>query len=262
MPELPEVETIVRSLAPRLKGRRIINAEFLAPRIIRHWKDASPEMLEGRVIRKVHRHGKHILITLDRGLLIVHLGMTGKLLLESERTAYTRAIFTLSDGTLNYDDTRMFGSIEWSEELPERMHRLGPEPLEVSPAEFYTELHRHKAPIKALLMNQGLIRGIGNIYTDEALFRSRIHPATKADRLSRARASRLHAAVVEVLSEAIEHRGSSVSDYVDTEGRKGGFQLRHHVYGREGKPCVRCGTAIKRIVLAQRGTHFCPKCQR
>jgi formamidopyrimidine-DNA glycosylase (fpg) len=262
MPELPEVETIVRALSPRITGRHIVSAELLAPRVFRHAKDLTPEALQGQSIASIERRGKFIVIQLERGALVIHLGMTGKLLFDTPRTPYTRAIFGLDDATLMYEDVRMFGSIEYSAEVPERVGRLGPEPLEVSAEEFYTALHRRNTVVKAALLNQAVIRGMGNIYTDEALFRARIHPGTKASSLSRPRSRRLHAAMVEILSDAIRHRGSSISDYVDTEGRKGGFQLRHLVYGREGKPCAVCGTPIRRIVLAQRGTHYCPKCQR
>lgn len=262
MPELPEVETIVRGIAPRLVGRRILSAEFLSPLVLRHCADPDPELLRARTIRSVQRRGKFIVIELDEGSLVIHLGMTGKLLFDTPRTPYTRAVFTLEDAALVYEDIRQFGSIEWSAGIPGRVGRLGPEPFEISPEDFLSALRERKAPIKAVLLNQTVIRGMGNIYTDEALFRARINPRLRASRLSRARAFRLHASVVEVLLDAIEHRGSSVSDYVDAAGLEGGFQLRHQVYGREGQPCPDCGTPIRRIVVAQRGTHYCPQCQR
>jgi formamidopyrimidine-DNA glycosylase len=262
MPELPEVETIVRALKSRLEGRHIVYAEFLAPRVFRHAKDLTPDILQGQAIASIERRGKFIVIQLDRGALVIHLGMTGKLLFDTAPTPYTRAIFGLDDATMMYEDVRMFGSIEYSAEIPERVGRLGPEPLEISAEDFHAALHRRNTVVKAALLNQSVIRGMGNIYTDEALFRARIHPSAKADRLSPARSGRLHTAMVEILLDAIRHRGSSVSDYVDAEGRKGGFQLRHLVYGREGEPCPVCGTPIRRTVVAQRGTHYCPKCQR
>jgi formamidopyrimidine-DNA glycosylase len=258
MPELPEVETIVRSLAPRLQGRHILSAEILQPRIVRYSKHDIPPAVAGQRIREVSRHGKFILIGLERGFLTVHLGMTGQLLFDTPQTPWTRALFHLDDATLVYDDIRMFGSIEYGE-THERTAKLGPDALNTS---LSPELLRRKAPIKAVLLNQSVFAGLGNIYADEALFRAGIHPRRRADRIAAPRAARLIETVQEVLAEAVEHRGSSVSDYVDTEGRKGGFQLRHRVYGREGQPCVVCGEPIRKIVVAQRGTHYCRFCQR
>ncbi|HYZ86000.1 MAG TPA: bifunctional DNA-formamidopyrimidine glycosylase/DNA-(apurinic or apyrimidinic site) lyase, partial [Bryobacteraceae bacterium] len=245
------------------EGRRILSAEFLNQRVLRHCVDPNPESLQGRRIVQVRRRGKHIVMQLDEGVIIIHLGMTGKLLINAPRSPHTRAIFTLEGVELSFEDIRTFGSIEWTTcTIPERMERLGPEPFDITPDEFFQRLKQRKTSIKALLMNQTLVRGMGNIYVDEALFRARIHPATQASRLSRVRADRLHAAMLDVLRAAIGDGGSSISDYVDGEGRRGSFQDRHAVYGREGKPCISCGTPIRKIVLAQRGTHFCPRCQR
>lgn len=259
MPELPEVETIVRELEPKLTGRHILAAEVLHPRIVRYCAEDLTACLAGRRIEDVRRHGKFILIRLDHGWLTIHLGMTGQLLVDGEPGVHTRAVFRLDDATLIYDDIRMFGSIEWGPE-PSRLARLGPDALDAP--ELATELLRRKAPIKAVLLNQSVFSGVGNIYADEALFRAGIHPRRRADRISTERAARLIAVVREVLGEAVEHRGSSVSDYVDTEGRRGSFQDRHRVYARDGHPCVQCGTVVRKTVVAQRGTHYCPKCQR
>lgn len=210
-------------------------------------------MLPGRRIRDVRRHGKFIVIDLDEGCVTIHLGMTGQLRFDGEPGPYTRALFTLEDSVLLYDDTRMFGAIEYG---CVRVDRLGPDALtQIAPAKL-----RRKAHIKAVLLNQSVFSGVGNIYADEALFRAGIRPTAR--NLSSARAAKLLSAVVEVLREAIEFRGSSVSDYVDTEGRAGSFQNRHRVYGRENQPCLTCGTPIRKIVVAGRGTHYCPKCQR
>lgn len=262
MPELPEVETIVRDIAPRLEGRHIHSAEVFSPLVLRNNKGSLADALAGRKILSVRRHGKHVLLHLDRGVLVIHLGMTGKLLFNSQPTSHTRAILALDDSTLVYDDIRMFGSLEWCPELPQRIKVLGPEPFEIDAPQFAVQIRKHQTSIKAVLLNQKVIRGMGNIYTDEALWRARIHPKTIAARIRAQRGRELLGAIVEVLNEAIEHRGSSVSDYVDADGRKGAFQLRHKVYGREGKACERCGAPIRRIVVAQRGTHYCPKCQR
>jgi formamidopyrimidine-DNA glycosylase len=258
MPELPEVETIVRELAPRLIGRHIHAVEILHPRTTRHSQHDVAAQAAGARILAVERRGKFILLKLDRGWLTIHLGMTGRLVFDAARTPYTRAVFQLDDGTLLFDDIRTFGSIEWSPE-PVRTARLGPEPFDIDALEFHASIAGRKAPIKALLLNQAVLRGAGNIYADEALFRARIHPGAR--RLGRDRAARLLAALQEVLDEAIAHRGSSVSDYVDTSGRRGGFQYRHQVYGRAGLPCTRCGTPIRRTIIGQRGTHYCPRCQ-
>ena len=253
MPELPEVETIVRELSPRLRGRHIASVEVLQPRITRHSPQDLAAVLPGRRIRDVRRHGKFIVVDLDQGSLTIHLGMTGQLRFDGDPGPHTRAIFTLEDSVLLYDDPRMFGAVEYGSA---RVERLGPDALtELAPAKL-----KRKAHIKAVLLNQSVFSGIGNIYADEALFRAGIKPTAR--NISSPRATRLLSAVDEVLREAIEYRGSSVSDYVDTEGRSGSFQERHRVYARENKPCVNCGTAIRKIVVAGRGTHFCPKCQR
>ena len=260
MPELPEVETIVRGLGPRLAGRRILAAEFRCPRVVR----GTPEDVIGKTIQAVRRHGKFILIDFsDSGASLgIHLGMTGKLLMDAEPGVHSHAIITLDRGLLVYDDIRQFGRIEFSDQFAGRMERLGPDPLALSCEAFVARLRSRRSMVKPLLLNQGFLRGMGNIYTDEALYRAGVHPRALAYRLRRDRAARLHGAICEVLLESIESGGSSVSDYVDSDGRRGSFQLRHRVYGKEGEPCPGCSTAIRRILVAQRGTYFCPKCQR
>lgn len=262
MPELPEVETVVRSLAPALIGRTILRAEFGSPFVTPGNRKLLARQVAGRTIRAIERWGKFIVMRLDTGVLVVHLGMTGKLLLDAARGTHAYGFFELDNATLVYDDPRQFGRIEYSDAVPARVARLGPEPLTVSLDEFIQSLGSRRSPVKSVLLNQRFLRGVGNIYADEALFRARIHPATIAARIRPERAARLHQAVVEVLTLAIEHRGSSISDYVDAEGARGSFQLLHDVYGRGGEPCRVCGTAIKRILLGQRGTHYCPRCQR
>lgn len=219
--------------------------------------------LAGRRIAAVKRYGKFIVLSLDKGgYLVVHLGMTGRLLLGGPVGKHTHAILTFDRGLLLYDDSRQFGSVEWSEEFPRRVARLGPEPLEIPFEQFVQAVKRRKTRIKALLLNQGFVRGIGNIYADEALFRAGIHPMALAYRLTRERVRRLHQAIVAVLTEAIAAGGSSVSDYVDAQGRKGFFQFSHRVYQRTGEPCLTCGTGIRRVLVAQRSSHFCPRCQK
>jgi len=262
VPELPEVETVVRSLAPRLTGRRILRAHFSSRHVVRENFRRLAARLAGQTVHSVTRHGKFIVAALDSGNLIVHLGMTGRLLFDSPTGPHTRAIFELDEGTLVYDDPRQFGRIEWAPELPARVARLGPDAFLIAENDFLQLLRKRNARIKPLLLNQSFIRGMGNIYSDEALFQAAIHPRAIASRLSKARAQRLYRAMIDVLGAAIDQKGSSISNYVDSEGRRGAFQNMHQVYGREGEPCSRCGAKIRRIVLAGRGTHFCPRCQR
>jgi formamidopyrimidine-DNA glycosylase len=263
MPELPEVETVTRSITP-LIGRRIVSAEFRCLRILRGGDpDRISAALAGRKIAGVKRYGKFIVASLGGGgYLTIHLGMTGRLLLGGPTGRHTHAILTLDKGVLLYDDSRQFGCIEYSSEFPKRVARLGPEPLEIGVEDFVAGLKRRKTTVKALLLNQAFVRGIGNIYADEALFRAGIHPQAMAARLRADRARKLHAAIGEVLSQAIEAGGSSISDYVDAEGRKGFFQFQHRVYQRTGEPCVKCGAPVKRVLVAQRSSHFCARCQK
>jgi len=191
-------------------------------------------------------------------MVTVHLGMTGKLLLDAAPGRHAYGIFHFDNGILVYDDPRQFGEIRWNTDLS----ALGPEPLEIAPEEFVARLKTHKTRMKALLLNQSFVAGIGNIYADEILYAAQVHPLAIAARLSKPRAALVHQAMREILTLAIEHRGSSISDYVDAGGQRGGFQLLHNAYGREGEPCWRCGAAIKKTLVAQRGTHYCPRCQR
>lgn len=257
MPELPEVETVVRSLKG-LIGRRILNVEVRQKRVV----PGDLSSVQGRKIRAIERRGKFIVFELDRGYLVIHLGMTGKLLTNGEITKHTHVIFTLDRGLLLYTDSRQFGRVEFAEAVPERVGRLGPEPLSVGFDEFFQALRSRKTQMKALLLNQRFLAGIGNIYADEALFRAGIHPRANSAKVSRDRARKLYSAIQQVLEAAIAAKGSSISDYVDSEGRRGGFQHEHLVYQRTGEPCVRCGAKIKRTLVSQRGTHYCAKCQR
>jgi formamidopyrimidine-DNA glycosylase len=263
VPELPEVETVTRSIAP-LVGRRIVTAEFTCLRVLRGGDpDDMAARVQGKKIAGVKRYGKFILMSLQGGgYLVIHLGMTGRLLLGGPSGKHTHAVLTLDRGVLLYDDSRQFGCLQYSQEFPARVAKLGPEPLEVPFDDFAAALGRRKTRIKALLLNQAFVRGIGNIYADEALFRAGIHPLALASRIRGDRARRLYDAITAVLTEAIAAGGSSISDYVDAQGRKGFFQFSHRVYQRTGEPCVNCGTPIRRLLVAQRSSHFCPKCQK
>jgi formamidopyrimidine-DNA glycosylase len=262
LPELPEVETVVRSIAPHIVGRRIEHAQFFSQRVTRGGLDTTAKAVAGATIRAVRRRGKQILIDLDRGLLYVHLGMTGKLLWNETPGKYTRALLELDSGALLYDDVRQFGRAEFFEHVPEIFERVGPDALSITFDEFYARLKKHAGALKPLLLNQRFVAGIGNIYADELLFAAGIHPRASARRISRARAKRMYEHLIAVLQLAIRHRGSSISDYVDAAGERGAFQQLHNVYGREGQPCPRCGAPIRRIVVGQRGTYYCSRCQR
>lgn len=272
MPELPEVETVVRSLALRLPGRRILAAEFTSRHVTPGNRAALAQNLVGRTIQSVTRRGKHILIHLDEGTLVVHLGMTGQLLLDPPESNHSYGIFHLDSGLLVYRDPRQFGNIAILSYRPDGsphpnhqlkgLLELGPEPLEIALDEFTARLKNRKTKIKALLLNQTFIAGIGNIYADEILYAAQVHPLAIASRLSKARVALVHQAMREILTLAIEQGGSSISDYVNAAGERGWFQMMHNAYGREGEPCLRCGAPIKKILVAQRGTHFCAKCQK
>jgi formamidopyrimidine-DNA glycosylase len=278
MPELPEVETIARGVNERLRGDRIVEAWFGSHR--EPFKTPPVEQaagLENRIILEVHRVGKHIVCELgDFGAApdsapvaqwIVHLGMTGRLLVttpEGPVAPHTHARLTLASGReLRFVDPRRFGRLEFRE-LADGKSFTGPgsEPLTISPENFAKLFRGRKLAIKAALLNQTLLHGVGNIYADESLFRAGIRPKRMAGRLTRPELIRLHTALLEVLHHAIKLGGSSVSDYVDADGVRGFFQLEHMVYMRTGQPCLVCGTPIRRILLAGRGTHYCPVCQK
>jgi formamidopyrimidine-DNA glycosylase len=263
MPELPEVETVVRTLAPHLLGRRIVSALFSSRFVTPGNRKTLAGHLTGRTVQSVQRRGKFIVIGLEEGgftvdTLTVHLGMTGRLLLDASPGKHTHGIFTLDSGTLIYDDPRQFGRILWNHDLS----RLGPEPLEIGIPEFQARMKKRKTSIKALLLNQAFLAGMGNIYVDETLFAARVHPLAMASRLSAPRVAAIHQHMREILSAAIRQGGSSISDYVNAQGDRGWFQLQHQAYGREGEPCPVCGTPIRKTIVAQRGTHYCPRCQR
>jgi len=257
VPELPEAETIARSLSPHLVGRRIEAAAYPGQRVLRG--KPAPD-ISGRQFVSIERFGKQLLLRLDGDtLILVKLGMTGALLLDAAPDAYTRAGFTLDSGSrLLFRDTRQFGSLNF---LAGEPTGLGPDPFELSAAAFAQRLRAKQTRLKVTLLNQQFLRGLGNIYVDEALHRAGLHPLARASRLTAGRAEALHTAIVELLTHAIAERGSSISDYVDGSGARGNFQNFHRVYGREGQPCLHCGEPIVRLVVAQRGTHYCPACQ-
>ena len=285
MPELPEVETVARSVDERVRGERILDVWFSShPQPFKPPPQKIARGLAGRVFLSVHRSGKHIVCELGssppagsrssgspdptpEAQWIVHLGMTGRLLVADPATpvpAHTHARVSLSSGReIRFVDPRRFGRLAYTD-LRQGAAFLPPglEPLTIDPENFAALFRKRKTPIKAALLNQSLLAGVGNIYADESLFRAGIRPRRMAGRLSNAELERLRLALRQVLRHAIRLGGSSVSDYVNAAGEPGFFQMEHCVYQRTGLPCRRCATPIRRIAIAGRSTHFCPHCQR
>jgi formamidopyrimidine-DNA glycosylase len=274
MPELPEVETIVADLRPHLVGRTFTGCELLFPSIVRHPEPGDfAAGIAGMRIASARRRGKYILFDLDRGvLLVVHLGMTGQLrITESEAPVekHTHAVMSLDDKRqLRYIDPRRFGRLLLGTEAEllaaRKLPRLGPEPIDPGFAaeELYRRLRHRRAPLKAVLLDQSAIAGVGNIYADESLHRAGLRPDRLAGSVSKRSARRLHESLRESLSTAIENRGSSVDTYRDAWGELGGQQEKLLVYGRAGEPCFTCGRPLSMIRIAGRTTVFCRRCQR
>jgi formamidopyrimidine-DNA glycosylase len=273
MPELPEVETVVRGLRNTLPRRRIVSVRLGKTDFIDD-PVAIEEDLPGHRVVAVERIGKFIRVELAREgdspsdlNLLVHLGMTGRLTVRSPGepvVPHTHVFLELDDGNeLRYTDIRRFGRILLvpQSRLPEFESRLGQDALFVPGAEFSRHLAGRRARIKAVLLDQKSLRGMGNIYADESLWRAGVHPARVAATLDKAEVQRLHRAMRHVLHAAIRLGGSSISDFLDAEGKRGSYQVRHRVYGRKGEKCFRCGTRIQRILVAGRSSHFCPECQ-
>lgn len=274
MPELPEVETVRKTLEQLIVGKTIRQVKVLLPRLIKRPDDAVlfASMLEGRTIQGIGRRGKFLRIFLDGWTLVSHLRMEGRYGVFQAKDAvekHTHVIFHFTDGTeLRYKDVRQFGTMhlfaEGEDLLLPPLDKLGLEPLD--PAftlkAFREAIAGRSTRIKPLLLDQRHIVGLGNIYVDEALHRAGIHPERTADSLKPAEWKRLHEEIVSTLSEAVEAGGSSVKSYVNGQGEMGMFQLRLKAYGRNGEPCQQCGTMIVKTVVAGRGTHFCPVCQK
>jgi formamidopyrimidine-DNA glycosylase len=274
MPELPEVETVANGVHQRVHGQTILSVwTSNKPQTFKSAPAQIAEVLTGSRIDRVHRVGKTIVFDLIRkrakdkpeapAQFLVHLGMTGRLLVSSPETElppHTHAILTLNGGKeIRFVDARRFGRLSVASDS---YTGPGREPLTISLEDFIALFRNRKTPIKAALLNQKLLHGVGNIYADEALFHAGIRPRRQAGRLTRDELTRLRAALVKVLKHAIQLGGSSVSDYVDAEGVAGFFQLHHRVYSRTGQPCRTCSTPIERIVIGGRSTHFCPTCQK
>jgi formamidopyrimidine-DNA glycosylase len=274
VPELPEVETIATDLRPHLVGRTFVRCDLRFPTIVRHPEpEVFVDLVAGLRIESVRRRGKYILIGLEQDrVLVVHLGMTGQLRIVEPATPiadHTHAIFDMDDGMqLRYRDPRRFGRILLGTEpdllLARAMPRLGPEPIDpdFSAERLYVALRRRKAPLKAVLLDQGTLAGVGNIYADESLHAARLRPDRIAHRISRKSAARLHESLRTSLETAIRNRGSSVDTYRDAWGELGGQQEVLLVYGRGGEPCFTCGRPLASIRIAGRTTVFCRNCQR
>lgn len=287
MPELPEVETVANGVNERVRGHRIESVWLsFKPQTFKTPAAEMLELLEGRQLERVRRVGKHIVFDLKNGDVehrtqgpskphtdeklqwIVHLGMTGRLLVCDPEVAlppHTHAVLRLSSGReLRFIDPRRFGRLAIHRVAGEAEGFRGPgqEPLSIPVQDFMALFRGRRLAIKLALLNQRLLHGVGNIYADESLFRAGIRPKRMAGRLRRAELERLHASIQSVLREAISLGGSSVSDYVDADGVEGFFQLEHKVYMRTGQPCLVCGTPIRKIVMGGRSTHYCPNCQR
>ncbi|MBX5476199.1 MAG: bifunctional DNA-formamidopyrimidine glycosylase/DNA-(apurinic or apyrimidinic site) lyase [Clostridia bacterium] len=310
MPELPEVETVRRSLAPWVEGRRIAEVHVFSPHVVDGDPDAFARAVRGLRVRRLARRGKYLLFRMDPPhTLAVHLRMTGRLLylapsgraprvergapgIHSQRgralalgwqapswlaglgeaalaaagpPQHTHLAALFDDGgVLMFNDVRKFGRVAlWPGASPPPLVRLGPEPLSRAfTAERWAQiLAGRRAPIKALLLDQHSVAGLGNIYADEALWRARVHPARPAASLAKEDVARLHRAVRRVLREAIDHRGTTLRDYRDGAGQAGGYAPHLRVYGRAGQPCRRCGRTLEKTVVAGRGTTYCPACQ-
>jgi formamidopyrimidine-DNA glycosylase len=271
MPELPEVEVTRRSFAERIAGARIEGVR-VSDKKLRWPLGVAPETLIGRTVRGVRRRGKYLLVDLDPGLLLLHLGMSGSLRFDRQvPPAQLHDHFDLltSRGVLRLNDPRRFGAVvycasETSAEAAKLLGGLGVEPLEegFDVDAFHAGLKRRKAPIKQVLLAGDLVVGVGNIYASEALFLAGIRPTLSSARISRPRAARLHAAVREVLARAVEKGGSTLRDFSHAQGESGYFQLEAMVYDREGEPCRVCATPIRMIRQGQRATYFCPRCQK
>lgn len=270
MPELPEVEITRRGFASRIAGARIQRLRL--GQTLRWPLGIAAERLTGRTVERVGRRGKYLLLELDQGVLLLHLGMSGRLRFDTGLPPpgrHDHVDLQTTQGTLRLHDPRRFGALVWSASADDGLagkllSTLGVEPLEPAfrPESFHRALQRRSAAIKQVLLAGDCVVGVGNIYACEALFQAGIRPTVRAARLSRPRVARLHAAIQDVLQRAIARGGSTLRDFAGVHGELGYFQLDAAVYGREGLPCKRCGTAIRRTVQSARSSYFCPQCQR
>lgn len=267
MPELPEVQTVVDTLRPRVLGRRIARVRLNRQDIVTPTSFDLASALTGRVIAAAERRGKRIVFGLDSGdRFYVHLGMTGRLTVQSPSAPvplHTHLVLELGPKPeeIRFTDPRRFGGIWWLGRTQTPHGDIGPEPLRTRPPQLARRLAKTTRAIKNALLDQKVLAGLGNIYVDESLFAAGIHPLAPANTLSTEKVARLSRAIKSTLRRALRHRGSTFRDYRDADGAPGAFQKLHRVYDREGQPCRKCRTPIQRIVLGGRSTHFCPRCQ-
>lgn len=270
MPELPEVETVVRGLREPLVGRRIDSVWYEREKVIQlPSAELFSARIKGQTVKAINRRAKYILCELDHDILAVHLKMTGRLFVAAPENQppedrWIRLRLGLDNGEeLCFSDARRFGRVYLAGTVAEITPTLGPEPLEdaFTPSLLKQQLQGRSKQIKALLLDQSFVAGVGNIYADEALHRAGIHPQRASDSLKTNEIKRLHGTIRAVLNEGIEHQGASVNWYRKPDGTKGESQDHFYVYDREGEPCLTCGTPIIKIRVAQRGTHYCPQCQ-
>lgn len=273
MPELPEVETVRRTLLPLVVGKTIERVKVHWEKIIQHPDvETFCDRLQGQTIRDIQRRGKFLMFQLDNVVLVSHLRMEGRYICENEHAPFdrhTHIFFTFTDRTeLRYRDVRKFGTMHLFNKGDELnappLSNIGREPLDeqLTVSWLSDQLRRTKRTIKATLLDQTIIAGLGNIYVDEVLFRSFIHPERAASTLTVQEVEALHRAIIETIREAIEKGGSTVRTYVNTQGKSGTFQNELYVYGRANMPCRRCGNLIIKTVVANRGTHYCETCQK
>lgn len=269
MPELPEVETIVRGLRPDLVARSVRRVRILRPDVLRQPPRRFSAGLRGRTVESVSRRGKNVVVTLTgEAVLVVNLGMTGRLLLArpTVRVTHPAVRFTLDEGpALVFDDVRRFGTLEvlMTDEWSRRSRDLGPEPLSATytAARLHSDLSRSSSPVRSWLLNQRRVAGVGNIYANEALHLAGIHPRRAARSMSEAEARALHRGIRRVLRRAIRNRGTTLRDYRDASGAPGENAVALKVYGRAGESCLRCSTGIRRLVFGNRSAFYCPSCQ-
>jgi len=262
MPELPEVETVARGLQSTIVGETIQDVEVIWDKAL--ICDDPYDHLVGKTILAVGRRAKFIIIDLDQGALLVHLRMTGKLTPVFPEKHVTVILHFATGSSLHFQDTRKFGRMEYVEDPVAHLAHLGPEPLS---AAFSSEMLRNmlkarKRLVKPLLLDQTFLAGMGNIYVDEALFHAGIHPLSLASSIPAKKADRLHTAIRGILSASIEAQGTTIINFSHGENNSGTYQAALQVYGRKDQPCLICQTAVKKITVGQRGTHFCPRCQR